>query len=135
MCKTRFGSQGMILTVFFYWQNPNGTRDPPHPINGKSQWDSSKTLPKSQRTQGIYAFAKITAFKSFQNFGQNSVSESWPNFRFQILTKLLAQNVDQSLTTKSRPNFSFKISTELQLHNLDQTSVSEYIDSNVECIT
>ena len=41
--------------------------------------------------------------------GQNSASESRPNFSFQILTKRLAPNIDQSLTTK------------LQFQNLDQT--------------
>ena len=46
--------------------------------------------------------------------GQNSASESRPNFSFQILTKLQAENVDQSLTTKSRPNFTFKNLTKLQ---------------------
>ena len=46
--------------------------------------------------------------------GQNSASDSRPNFSFQILTKLLAQNVDQSLTAKSRPNFTFENLTKLQ---------------------
>ena len=60
------------------------------------------------------AFTKITAFKFMSQVGQNSASESRPNFSFQILTKLLAQNIDQSLTTKSPPNISLNIVNNIQ---------------------
>ena len=53
------------------------------------------TLPKVQRTQGLRAFTKITAFKFMSQVGQNSASESRPNFSFQISAKLQLQNLDQ----------------------------------------
>ena len=85
-------------------------------------------MPKAQRAQGLLALTKIcTCFKFMSQVGQNSASESGPNFSFQISTKRLAQNVDQSLATKSRPNFSLKILTKIQLQDFYQTSASKFL--------
>ena len=93
------------------------------PLWGKQKQNKhqEKTLPKAQRTQGLPAFTKKTAFKSCQDMsqvGQHSASESRQNLSIQILIKLLAQNFNhisafQSWLTKSL------------LQNLYQSSASK----------
>ena len=56
-------------------------------------------MPKAQRTQGLRAFKKITAFKSChklvksqpQNLNQNPASKSRLNLWLKMLTKLQLQ--------------------------------------------
>ena len=80
-------------------------------------------MPKAQRTQGLPAFTKRTAFKSYhklvkiqpQNLNQTSASNSRPNFWNKMLVNLKPQNL----------NFCLKILTKLQLQNLDQISASK----------
>ena len=58
-----------------------------------------KALPKAQRTRGMPALTKITAFKvQLQNLDQTLASKSWPNLSFRILNKLhlQGQNLNQT---------------------------------------
>ena len=73
-----------------------------------------KTLPKTQRTQGLSVLTKVIAFNSyckFINLDQNSASKSWQNFSFKILTKSKPQS--------QSPKIHLKILTRYELQYRD----------------
>ena len=73
-------------------------------------------IEKGTTSPRVACFYQNDCFWVMSQVGQNSASESQPNFNLQIWTKFFAQNVDQSLTTNP---------TKLQLQNLDQHSASK----------
>ena len=86
---------------------------------------SLKTLTKAQRTKGLPAVTKRTAFKSGQMLVKILASKSWPNFSFKILTKSKPQRFNQKCTSKSWTNFTFNIVTKTKVQNIYQNSASK----------